>query len=278
MGSAHFYLEFLLAWMTRLRERGFKNPAVFALEYSLVPDAVWPTQFQETGAGYKLLTDYMGDASRICVSGDSAGATLILSHLLHHGSPDEPPVIYEDKKPALAVLISPWTHIISPLNSNNSSDYLDASALELYGTQYMGAVSVKNSIVSPGLSKGRWKDAMPSRGYCFVYGRDEVFSPAIEETIQHMRGEGAKVKARREYAGLHAWPVVNLFLGRDQEERIKGVNMITDMILSRVRAVQIIETPQKQKKLEAEEVKQEAYPSPTTPTLSRWSPLSYLGS
>lgn len=238
MGSAYFYLEFLIAWITRLRERGFKHPAVFALEYTLVPDAVWPRQFVETCAGYKLLVDYMGDASRICVSGDSAGATLILSRLLHHGGghddEEKEPVIDETRKPALAILISPWTHLISPLNRNTASDYLDADALQLYGGQYLGAESADNALISPGLTEGRWKIASPTKGYCIVYGAEEVFAPAIEETIRHMKNDGARVEARREPGGIHAWPVVNLFLGSSREERLKGLDQITEMVVERI--------------------------------------------
>jgi acetyl esterase/lipase len=274
MGSAYFYLEFLIAWVTRLKERGFKNPAIFALEYTLVPDGAWPKQFTETCAGYKLLADYMGDSSRICVSGDSAGATLILSRLLHHGDHDEEAVIYEAKKPALAVLISPWTHLISQLNKNTPSDYLDAKALELYGGQYLGKESANNDIISPGLTNGRWKLAMPSRGYCIVYGAEEVFAPAIEETMHHMKADGARVKAKREAGGVHAWPVVNLFLGSTKEERLKGLNQITDMVVGRMGSVQVVETPKKTR----EEASSEAYPSPKTPSPSKWSPMSYFGS
>ena len=231
MGSAYFYLEFLIAWITRLRERGFKNPAIFALEYTLVPDAVWPQQFVETSAGYKLLMDYMGDSSRICVSGDSAGATLILTRLLHHGSYDEEPVIYEFQKSALAVLISPWTHLISHLNRNTASDYLDANALQLYGGQYLGAESTKNALISPGLTEGRWRLASPTKGYCIVYGAEEVFAPAIEETMRHMKSDGARVEARSQPGGVHAWPVVHLFLGSSREERLKGLDLITEMVV-----------------------------------------------
>ena len=81
MGSSYFYLEFLIAWLTCLKDRGYKNPACFALEYTLVPDATWPTQFEQTRSAFKFLRDSFGEgsASRICVSGDSAGATLVLS-------------------------------------------------------------------------------------------------------------------------------------------------------------------------------------------------------
>lgn len=85
MGSSYFYLEFLLAWVSLLKLAGYRTPALFALEYSLVPDAIHPTQLQQTIAGYEHVYSIIGDASRICVGGDSAGATLILSLLLSIG-------------------------------------------------------------------------------------------------------------------------------------------------------------------------------------------------
>jgi acetyl esterase/lipase len=282
MGSSYFYLEFLIAWIKQLQDRRFKNPAVFALDYTLVPEGVWPQQFDETWAGYQLLLDFVGDPSRICVSGDSAGASLILSRLLHHGSHDEELVVYESRKPALAILISPWTHILSNLNENTRSDYLDARTLELYGTQYVGEHSAKNELISPGLSSGRWKTVMPSRGYGIVYGGEEVFVAGIEDTIRKIKADGARVKVKKEIGGIHAWPVVNLFLGRDRQERLRGINQMTDMVVSRMaKNVQILETPKRRTKEgpEGSEGSEHvsSYPSPQTPTPSKWSPLAYLG-
>ncbi|KAK5002209.1 hypothetical protein LTR39_006748, partial [Cryomyces antarcticus] len=82
MGSSYFYMEFLFALVALLKDSGYRNPALFALEYTLVPDAVYPTQLHETIAGYDYVTSIIKDPSRICVGGDSAGATLILSMLL----------------------------------------------------------------------------------------------------------------------------------------------------------------------------------------------------
>ncbi|KAH8671777.1 Alpha/Beta hydrolase protein [Tricladium varicosporioides] len=87
MGSSYFYLEFLLSFIYLLKVEGnFRNPAIFALEYTLVPDSSFPTQLHEAMAGYKYLLSITRNASKICVSGDSAGGTLILSLLLHLAS------------------------------------------------------------------------------------------------------------------------------------------------------------------------------------------------
>lgn len=234
MGSAYFYIEFLMAWLTRLKESGFSNPAVFALEYTLVPDAQWPTQFNETRAGYKFLREAFGEgsAAKICVSGDSAGATLILSMLLQPGQLEKDPQFRSLHRPALAILLSPWTHLVSELNENTPSDYLDRDSLHLYATQYAGEATMTDGVISPGLNTDRWKQASPLNGYRVVYGAEEVFQPGIQEMVNHMKKDGAIVKASELGAGIHAWPVVNLFLGKTREERLQGLDIMTDFIMS----------------------------------------------
>ncbi|KAJ9645634.1 hypothetical protein H2204_001215 [Knufia peltigerae] len=234
MGSAYFYMEFLMAWTTRLRESGFKNPGVFALEYTLVPDAQWPTQFNETRAGYKFLRETFGNgsAAKICVSGDSAGATLVLSMLLQPGHLEQDPQFLSLHRPGIAILLSPWTHLISDLNQNTKSDYLDRNSLHLYAKQYAGQAAKSDSVIAPGLNTGRWRQASPLNGYRIVYGAEEVFGPGIQDMVHHMKNNGAVVKASELEAGIHAWPVVNLFLGESREERLQGLDIMTEFIMS----------------------------------------------
>ncbi|OCT50174.1 esterase [Cladophialophora carrionii] len=234
MGSAYFYIEFLMAWATRLKERGFKNPAVFALEYTLVPDARWPIQFNETRAGYTFLRETFGDSSaaRICVSGDSAGATLILSMLLQPGHLEQDPQFRALHRPGLAILLSPWTHLVSDLNHNTRSDYLDKNSLHLYAKQYAGEATMTDGVISPGLCTGRWKQASPLSGYRILYGSEEVFAPGIQEMVINMKKDGAVVKVHEQEAGIHAWPVVSLFLGETREERLRGLDIMTDDVMS----------------------------------------------
>ena len=234
MGSAYFYMEFLMAWLTRLKESGFKNPAVFALEYTLVPDARWPVQFNETRAGYDFVRESFGDgsAAKICVSGDSAGATLILSMLLQPGHLEQDPQFQSMNRPGLAVLLSPWTHLVSDLNQNTRSDYLDRSSLHLYAKQYAGEATMTDGVISPGLCTGRWKQATPVSGYRILYGSEEVFAPGVQDMVAQMKKDGAVVKVHDQPAGIHAWPVVNLFLGRTPDERLQGLDIMTDFVMS----------------------------------------------
>lgn len=148
MGSSYFYLEFLMGLCGLLRTRPqvrpsecgrpihkFTNPAILALEYSLVPTATYPTQLYETLLGYeRALHMVRGDASKIVLAGDSAGATLVLSLLLCLGEKGG-----EHLKPGFATLISPWCELVSEGNRDTRSDYLNGDSLHLYARQYVGA-------------------------------------------------------------------------------------------------------------------------------------------
>jgi acetyl esterase/lipase len=229
MGSSYFYLEFLIAWLTMLKAKRFRYPAIFALEYSLVPDETWPKQFEETRAGYRFLCEYLGDGSRICVSGDSAGATLILSLLLRNEKVGEPV-----PRPGLAVLLSPWTHLVSELNQNTRSDYLDSNSLHLYARQYAGKASVDDPVISPGRTRSGWQLSAPVKGYHIMYGAEEVFAPGIQDTVKNMKRSGATVETAQEDAGIHAWPVVDLFLADSPEDRLHGLRRMTEVVYSKM--------------------------------------------
>jgi hypothetical protein len=59
-----------------------------------------------------------------------------------------------------------------------------------------------------------------------------VFAPGIEEMVEHIRKDGASVKTYKREVGIHAWPVVNLFLGTTREERLIGLDVMTECVLS----------------------------------------------
>ncbi|TID15296.1 alpha beta-hydrolase [Venturia nashicola] len=235
MGSSYFYMEFLLAFVTLLKGVGFKNPALFSLEYTLVPDAVYPTQVNEAIAGYKhVLSTVDNDASKICVGGDSAGATLILSLLLHLSEHSDGKV----PLPGFAVMISPWVTVLSENNRNTRSDYLDADSLRLYGSQYIGTkAAYDDPMVSPGCctDKHRWGKASPSRGMLFSFGSEEVLGPETKALIERLREADVEVDVFEQVGFIHAWPVASLYLGDTTNARLHGLREITDTLSDRMR-------------------------------------------
>ncbi|KAF4591626.1 neutral cholesterol ester hydrolase 1 [Ophiocordyceps camponoti-floridani] len=175
MGSSHFYLEFLLTWAHLLVEAGFKNPAIFALDYTLVPKAVYPTQLSEVTRSYDQVLQVAGDASRVCVAGDSAGGALILGLLQEIGAQAQEPgglgirVNASSVKavPRIAALISPWLKLQSDTFPVSAMDYLDQETLWEYGFAYAGEAMVNRHPASPGscTDDELWKAAAPQRGH-----------------------------------------------------------------------------------------------------------------
>ena len=229
MGSSYFYLEFLMAWLTLLKKAGYSNPAIFALEYDLVPDQQFPTQLEQAVTGYEYVCSITRDPSRICVSGDSAGATLILSLLLVIGGlPD-----HEKHRPGFACLISPWPTLFSTKDRDTRSDFLNADSLHLYGRQYAGSEKkLSDPIVSPGLCKDvkRWLKGSPSAGFCIMFGSEEVLGPEIRDLVKLLRKSGCDVSVREEPGSIHAWPVVALFLADSKLQRLRGLKDLTKMV------------------------------------------------
>jgi acetyl esterase/lipase len=233
MGSSFFYMEFLLAWVSLLRSAGYRNPALFALEYTLVPDATYPTQLHETVAGYQYVLSLAQSSARVVVGGDSAGATLMLSFLLYVTQHAD----LRHQRPGMAVLVSPWVTIVSEQNRNTKSDFLNKDSLELYGRQYVGPKAVVDDpMVSPGLCKDvkRWADASPEHGWYFLYGSEEVLGDETRDLIRLLVKTGKPVEYWEEKGGIHAWPVASLYLGETKEERLGGLRSMVGTIKERI--------------------------------------------
>ncbi|KAJ4986138.1 hypothetical protein SVAN01_08402 [Stagonosporopsis vannaccii] len=234
MGSSYFYMEFLLAWVALLKAAGYRNPTLFALEYTLVPDATYPTQLHETLAGYQYVLSLAQSSTKVVVGGDSAGASLMLSFLLYLTEHAE----LRHQRPGLAVMVSPWVTIVSKNNRNTSSDFLNDKSLEQYGRQYIGKkATVSDPLVSPGHCKDtkKWIDASPEKGWYFLYGSEEVLGPETRELISLLKSTGTHVDVWEEQGGIHAWPVASLYLGESRDERLGGLQSIVGAIKDRIR-------------------------------------------
>jgi acetyl esterase/lipase len=227
MGSPWFYMEFLVAWLELLTDGGFSNPAIFAVEYTLVPEATYPVQAQQVMAGYEAALAYAGnDPRKVCVGGDSAGANLVLSLLLKLGNEPGRP------KPSLAVLISPWVTLVSPRHQNTASDYLEVGRLHQFGLQYAAHENWYHPMLSPGRCRDVewWARASPQKGIFVTYGSEEILAPELEDLVGTWERAGVKVVSRKEPRGIHAWAVASLFLASNKERRLGGLAAITSHI------------------------------------------------
>lgn len=227
MGSTYFYLEFLLALVAHLKDAGFKNPALFSLEYTLVPKAVHPTQLKEAIAGYQHVLTAV-DRQKVCVAGDSAGGTLILSMLLYISGRNP------SQTPGLALLLSPWTVLVQE-SRNCTHDYLDNQRLHKFARMYAGKAAVDDPIVSPGRCTdiSWWRSAMPTKGLVCAYGTEELFYDEICTLLETLDQVGNVTRIEEET--MHVWPVAVLFLGTEVRERHRPLKTIACRIYEQMK-------------------------------------------
>ncbi|PPQ93407.1 hypothetical protein CVT25_004724 [Psilocybe cyanescens] len=101
--------KFLLYIQEELEKRGKPTGAVI-LNYTLVPDATFPTQLKQTVAAVQHLVNSGVHPENIQLVGDSAGGILfhqLLSHILH--PVDGVPTLTFSAPLAGAYMMSPWT-------------------------------------------------------------------------------------------------------------------------------------------------------------------------
>lgn len=266
LGSSHFYLEFLLAWAALLmegssgdeRSENYSNPAIFSLDYTLAPDAVFPAQIDEAAHAYAhiLSTAAQGDPARVVVAGDSAGGAIVLSLLLRLSQTPPPSLPLRLSLPlplplpGMAVLISPWVSLWSHRYRRSANDYIDAESLVRYAALYegkavsqLGLLATKTKAgVDPLLSPGHchedkwWRRACPSKGMFVTYGEEEVFAPEIRAWADRLQADDVDVQTSVDGGGLgvHAWPVASLFLARSNAWRFGGLRRIVKELKRRM--------------------------------------------
>lgn len=236
MGSTHFYLEYLMAIQSLLRQY-FHNPAIFAIEYSLAPATRYPEQSAEVLKGYRHVLSVAKSGDRICVMGDSAGGSLGLN-LLGDIRRAVKFSKEECEPPAFMVLVSPWMTLVSDAHLDTQDDYLSAESLHkfarLYAPDHTGPGVVHEASPSVTL-RSNWKTLGPKFGYYIWYGDAELLAPDIRSSIQRLKKVGASVHVEERQGGgrnVHVWPLISFFLASDQERRLEETRAIVAAISS----------------------------------------------
>ena len=229
MGSAYFYLEPSLTIVSLLKAH-YRNPALFSLDYDLVPDKQWPSQLEQVMVGYDyVLSLVKGKANLICCSGDSAGGTLILSLLLSLARRENA----KDLCPGYAALLSPWITLVTENNQDNGSDFLSTKTLHEYATQYAGDKSnLENPLISPGrcVDLDWWAAAAPRYGFYFAFGSEEILAHEIRALVKLLQSTMVNVSVREQRGCVHAWVIANLFLAGSHDQRIYGMKEVVKAI------------------------------------------------
>jgi acetyl esterase/lipase len=222
--------------------------AVFALDYSLTPEAKHPTQVNQAKAAYRyLLEDQNIDSSKLAVLGDSAGAHLILN-LLSIMADD----VKSLPKPGVGVfLVAPWIDLRCTKDGsyvrNKDNDYLVRDLLIAAGEQVIprehdatAAHIINFSLPRP--NKKSWADILPSKVWVGIGSNDVLLDDAVA-FVERVKADGVNVDFDVDEGKVHDWHIVedifdtdNYFatVGELPEGMMTGAASMAEAVLSGV--------------------------------------------
>jgi acetyl esterase/lipase len=119
---------------------------LFALDYRLAPENVFPAALDDAVACYRGLMMDGVPSRKVVIAGDSAGGGLALATLVSLRDHGDPP-------PAGAVLFSPWTDLAATgatLETNNGADPMFfGPAIGKAAQRYLGTMPGNHPLASP---------------------------------------------------------------------------------------------------------------------------------
>mgnify|MGYP002361245611 FL=1 len=121
------------------------NCRAVGIDYRLAPEHPFPLPIEDCYSAYLGLLDSGVDASRIVLSGDSAGGNLALAMLQRVRASGKP-------LPRLVLLLSPWVDLECRGDSvqfNDPYDYLSRDLLELFAAYYLQGADPRDPQASP---------------------------------------------------------------------------------------------------------------------------------
>ncbi len=175
-------------------KRGF---TVFAPNYRLAPEHVFPAALDDALAVYKALLAGGAAPGRLVLAGDSAGGGLVLATLLATKSAELP-------MPAAALLFSPWTDLAATgesLRFNLKRDpMLQGDRVAEVAGLYTGNEDPKNPLVSP-----LYGDLAGLPPLCIQVGEGEVLLDDSRRLAERAKAAGVKVELKIWRKMPHVW-------------------------------------------------------------------------
>lgn len=195
LSPAHYSL-FLLRLGEAILEQGM-SVSIFALDYSLAPEHVFPTQLEETAAAYEYLVNEEDvPPEKILLAGDSAGGHLALSFLVDLANPHSSSGKALPKPRGLA-LMSPWLSLHNEFPSfraNERRDVLSPPFLGRVVREFLGHDAaardspMRSRLNSPYLEfltpepAIEWDTVLPSWVWVSA-GTDEIFFDSVKTWV-----------------------------------------------------------------------------------------------
>ncbi|KAJ2961791.1 hypothetical protein NQZ79_g2997 [Umbelopsis isabellina] len=88
LGTSTMYMKAFISWIEKLKDNGL-NAIIMSVKYRLSPESKYPEPTEDCVKAYQYLRRGLGvPGNRIIVSGDSAGAALLLETMMDANAPD----------------------------------------------------------------------------------------------------------------------------------------------------------------------------------------------
>ncbi|PWY94806.1 alpha/beta hydrolase fold protein [Aspergillus sclerotioniger CBS 115572] len=167
--------------------------AVFFLEYSLTPHAVYPTQLRQALEALRyILTETGRSPANVFLGGDSAGGNLSLAVLLHltHPHPDIDPLAIS--QPLAGVFgHAPWVSYRTDgasVQENAFKDLVTAEGLDFWSNAYLvGKGGQGDPWSEPARAPLEWWEGLKTENVLIVVGRDEALFSSVEEFVKNLK-------------------------------------------------------------------------------------------
>ncbi|KFY73143.1 hypothetical protein V499_06787 [Pseudogymnoascus sp. VKM F-103] len=195
-----------------------RDAAVVVLSYNLACESAnrYPRQLQQAVAllGHLLHVEKVLPSS-ITLLGDSAGAHLLLSLVLHlsHPNPLVTPLKFSGRLSG-AVLVSPWVTMdtsAASMQLNKDKDVLSASSLEYWAQNFLGGADY-DSWNTPTMAPEEWWGDLLVDDILVLYGHDELLRDDTLIFCERLRAGHAKTTVLDFPGEAHVHMLMNRFL------------------------------------------------------------------
>ncbi|KAG2211293.1 hypothetical protein INT47_006413 [Mucor saturninus] len=201
IGTCTMYMATYISWIKVLKHSYGLEAMIMSVDYRLAPEFKYPSPVEDVVRAYESLCKKV-DAGKIIVTGDSAGAALLLEMLFITHDPSMFEIVLDEKqegvalaelpRPAGAVFISPLvtdeTTSVSWKN-NIKYDYISQYTAKVIKKDYFGRLGPDETNQILGIAKLEtgFRSFLPEQVLMFVGEREVLLDDALDLAMRAER-------------------------------------------------------------------------------------------
>ncbi|KAE8141502.1 Alpha/Beta hydrolase protein [Aspergillus pseudotamarii] len=196
-----------------------KDLAVFAVAYTLAPNAQYPMQLiQSVEALRYILTRTNRAPANVMLGGDSAGRNLAVGVLSHLTSPHEAIAKLDFQEPlAGTVLIAPWTSldVRADTEFNCLGDVITPDVAKPWCQAYLGSAK-HDCYTDASTAPSGWFQHFKTQEILVLAGQNEIMLSSIRQFVEKVKVSATLVNREDKLTMQTGFPSVELFVGRQE--------------------------------------------------------------